>query len=88
MFLCGHAHMVRGMSAHGVRTCPVFFSPRENLPWYLAICVNNIISMCIGVVHDIFTRNVQYSMVQILTLIINVLRNTIQLLIFRNWFIL
>ena len=67
--------MVLGMSAQGVRTCPVFFSRRENLPWYLAICVNNIISMCIGVVHDIFTRNIQYSMVHILTLIINVLKS-------------
>ena len=38
--------MVRGMSAHGVRTCPVYFSTRDNLPGHLAICVNNIIIMC------------------------------------------
>ena len=53
--------MVRGMSAHGVRTCPVYFSTRDNLPGHLAICVNNIIIiMCIGLVHDIVTRNVYY----------------------------
>ena len=48
--------MVRGISAHGVWTCPVYFSTRDNLQ--VAICVNNII-MCIGLVHDIilFTRN-------------------------------
>ena len=38
--------MVRGMSAH---ECG-----------HLAICVNNIIIMCIGLVHDIFTRNIYY----------------------------
>ena len=42
--------MVRGMSAHGVWTCPVYFSTRDNLPGHLAICVNII--MCIGLVHD------------------------------------
>ena len=52
--------MVRGMWAHGVRTCPVYFSTRDNLPGHLAICVNNIIIMCIGLVHDIFTRNIYY----------------------------
>ena len=45
--------MVRGMSA-------VYFSTRDNLPGHLAICVNNIIIMCIGLVHDIFTRNIYY----------------------------
>ena len=53
--------MVRGMSAHNcghARTCPVYFSTRDNLPGHLAICVNNIIIMCIGSVHDIFTRNI------------------------------
>ena len=51
--------MVRGMSAHGVRTCPVYFSTRDNLPGHLAICVNNVIIMFIGLVHDIFTtRNI------------------------------
>ena len=52
--------MVRGMSAHGVRTwrCPVYFSTRDNLPGHLAICVNNVIIMCIGLVNDIFTRNI------------------------------
>ena len=50
--------MVRGMSAHGVWTCPVYFSTRDNLPGHLAICVNNIIIMCIGLVHDIFSRNI------------------------------
>ena len=50
--------MVRGMSAYGVRTCPVYLSTRDNpLPGHLAICVNNIIIMCIGLVHDIFKRN-------------------------------
>ena len=49
------------MSAHGVRTCPVYFSTRDNLPGHLAICVNIIIIiMCIGLVHDIFTRNIYY----------------------------
>ena len=59
--------MVRGiMSAHGVRTCPVYFSTRDNLPVHLAICVylyaynNTIIIMCIGLVNDIFTRNIYY----------------------------
>ena len=51
--------MVRGMSAHGVRTCPVYFSTKDNLPGHLAICVNNVIIMCIGLVHDIFTRNIE-----------------------------
>ena len=50
--------MVWGMSAHGVLTCPVYFSTRDNLPGHLAICVNNIIIMCIGLVHDIFMRNI------------------------------
>ena len=50
MYLCGHA--------------PLYFSTRDNLPGHLAICVhvhdynNNIIIMCIGLVHDIFTRNI------------------------------
>ena len=48
--------MVRGMSTHRVWTCPVYFSTRDNL----AICVNNIIIMCIGLVHDIFPRNIYY----------------------------
>ena len=52
--------MVRGMSARGVRTCPVYFSTRDNLPGNLAKCVNNIISMGIGFVHDIFTRNIYW----------------------------
>ena len=43
-----------------LRTCPVYFSTRDNLPGHLAICVNNIIIMCIGLVHDIFTRNIYY----------------------------
>ena len=52
--------MVRGMSAHGVLTCPVYLSTRDNLPEHLAICVNTIIIMCIGLVHDIFMRNIYY----------------------------
>ena len=52
--------MVRGMSAHGVWTCLVYFSTRDNLPGHLDICVNNIIIMCIGVVHDIFSRDIYY----------------------------
>ena len=54
--------MVRGMSVHGVLTCPVYFSTRDNLPGHLAICVNNIIIMCtcIGLVHDILSRNIYY----------------------------
>ena len=60
MFLCGHAHGA-GMSAHGVWSCPVYFSTRYNLPGHLTICVNNnIIIMCIGLVHDIFSRNIYY----------------------------
>ena len=38
----------------------MYFSTRDNLPGHLAICVNNISIMCIGLVHDIFTRNVYY----------------------------
>ena len=52
--------MVWGMSAHGVRTWPMYFSTRDNLPGNLAICVNNNIIMCIGLVHNIFTRNIYY----------------------------
>ena len=52
MFLCGHAPWC------GMRTCPEYFSTRDNLPGHLAICVNIIIIMCIGLVHDIFTRNI------------------------------
>ena len=62
MFLCGHApwceacpHTTADMSR--VR---IHFSTRDNLPGHLAICVNNIIIMCIGLVHDIFTRNIYY----------------------------
>ena len=61
MFLCGHApwcgacpHTTADMPA------PVYFSTRDNLPGHLAIFVNNIIIMCIGLVHDIFTRNIYY----------------------------
>ena len=43
-----------------LRTCPVYFSTRDNLPGHIAICVNNIIIMCIGLVHDIFTHNIYY----------------------------
>ena len=43
-----------------LRTYPVYFSTRDNLPGHLAKCVNNIIIMCIGLVHDIFTRNIYY----------------------------
>ena len=46
--------MVRGMSAR-LRTCPVYFSTRDNLPGHL-----DIIIMCIGLVHDIFTRNIYF----------------------------
>ena len=52
--------MVWGMTAHGVRACPVYFSTRDNLLLHLDICVNNIIIMCIGLVHDIFSRNIYY----------------------------
>ena len=52
--------MVRGMSEHGVLTCPVYFSTRDNLPGHFATCVNNMIIMCIGLVRDIFTRNIYY----------------------------
>ena len=58
--------MVRGMSAHGVRPCPVYFSARDKLPGascYLRIYVydyNNdiIIIMCIVLVHGIFMGNI------------------------------
>ena len=59
--------MVRGMSAHGVRPCPVYFSERDKLPGascYLRIYVydynnnNTIIIMCIGLVHGIFMGNI------------------------------
>ena len=38
--------MVRGMSAHGVRPCPVYFSARDKLPGascYLRMCTTIII---------------------------------------------
>ena len=59
MFLCGHAPWCGAcpQSCARLRTCPVHFST-DNLPRHLAICVNNIIIMCIGLVHDIFTRNI------------------------------
>ena len=39
----------------------MYFSTGDNLPGHLAICVNNIIIiMCIGLVHDVFTRNIYY----------------------------
>ena len=47
-----------GLARTRLRTCPVYFSTRDNLPGHLAICVNNIIIMCIGLIHDIFTRNI------------------------------
>ena len=62
MFLCGHAPWC-GACPHttaDVRTCPVYFSTRDNLPGHLVICVNIIIIICIGLVHDIFTRNIYY----------------------------
>ena len=37
-----------------------YFSTRDNLPGHLTICVNNISIMCIGFVHDIFSRNIYY----------------------------
>ena len=43
-----------------LRTCPVYLSTRDNIPVHLAICVNNIFIMCIGLVHDIFTHNIMY----------------------------
>ena len=52
--------MVRGKSTHGVWTCPVYVSTRDNLLGHLAIFVNNIIIMCIGLVHDMFSRNIYY----------------------------
>ena len=55
--VCSCADMPNGA---GVRTCPMYFSTRDNLPKHLAICVNNIIIMCIGLVHGIFTRNIYY----------------------------
>ena len=59
MFLCGHAPWC-GACPH--TECPhvLCISQQENLPGHLAICVNNIIIMCIGLVHDIFTRNIYY----------------------------
>ena len=52
MFLCGHAPGC-GACPHGTADMPVYFSTRDNLPGHLAIWVNNIIIMCIGLVHDI-----------------------------------
>ena len=54
IYLCSCADMPHGAGhVRSVRTCPVYFSTRDNLPGHLAICVNNIILMCIGLVHDI-----------------------------------
>ena len=62
--------MVRGMSAYGVRPCPVgpmCISEKEiSSRGHLAICVyvydytnnNIIIIMCIGLVHGIFMGNI------------------------------
>ena len=63
MFLCGHAPWCGAcphMECGPVRACPVYLSTLDNLPGHLAICVHNIIIMCIGLVHDIFTRNIYY----------------------------
>ena len=52
--------MVRGISAHdcGHATC---ISQQEiTSRGILLLCVNNIIIMCICLVHDIFTRNIYY----------------------------
>ena len=59
MFLCGHAPWC-GACPHTTADMPGYFSTRDNLPGNLAICVNNIIIMCIGLVHDVFTRNIYY----------------------------
>ena len=56
MFLCGHVPWY-GACPH---TNAMYFSTRDNLPGHLAICVNNIIIMCIGLVHDLFKRNIYY----------------------------
>ena len=62
--VCSCADMPHGAGHVRTRlwTCPVYFSTRDNLPGHLAICVNNIIIMCIGLVHDIFTRNIYYAL--------------------------
>ena len=59
MFLCGHAPWC-GTCPHTECAHVLCISQQENLPGHLAICVNNIIIMCIGLVHDIFTRNIYY----------------------------
>ena len=62
MFLCGHAPWC-GACPHTNADLPRVFlnkSWEDNLRGHLAICVNNIIIMCIGLVYDIFTRNIYY----------------------------
>ena len=49
--------MVRGMSAHNCGHAPCI-SQQEITSQGILLCVNNIIIMCIGLVHDIFTRNI------------------------------
>ena len=60
--VCSCADMPHGVGhlCNGVWTCSVYFSTRDNLPGHLAICVYNIIIMCIGWVHDTFSRNIYY----------------------------
>ena len=52
---------VRTRSVDSVDMPCVFLN--NNLPGHLAMCVNNIIIMCIGLVHDIFSRNIYYTSV-------------------------
>ena len=51
--------MVRGMSAHDCGHVPCI-SQQEITSRGILLCVYNIIIMCIGLVHDIFTRNIYY----------------------------
>ena len=63
MYLCVHAPWC-GAFPHSVCGHAPCISQQENLTGHLAICVyaydynNNLIIMCIGLVHGIFTRNI------------------------------
>ena len=52
--------MGRGMSAHECGHAPCISQQEITSRRHLTTCVNNIIIMCIGLVHDIFTGNIYY----------------------------
>ena len=60
MFLCRHAPWCGACPHTNADMRRVFLNKRQPPGASCYICVNNIIIMCIGLVHDIFTRNIYY----------------------------